>query len=104
MHVGVMKMAGKQQASHSDNGRGLARVVMAGVLLAAGMGVWGGGSTATGSSQVTLQYTCTLSPFPGQPMVAQLTWNAPTSMVVGKSTPTTITVNAVATVGSTVTF
>jgi hypothetical protein len=60
---------------------------------------WANADSAGGA----LRYACTLSPFPAQPMTAQLTWSAPASVPVGQTTPT-VTVTAVATVGSAVTW
>jgi hypothetical protein len=94
-----MTMTGKQQAGP----RRLARVVMAVVLLAAALGVWVAGSPAARSSELTLNYTCTLSAFPSQQVVAQLTWNAPDSVIVGQATPSTVTVNAKVTLNPTIT-
>lgn len=75
---------------------------MAAVLATVSMAVWGPGSATAGSTGVTLTYTCTLPPFPSQPTVAQVTWNAPNSVMVGQATPP-VTVDASATGGPAVT-
>lgn len=79
-----------------------ARVVLAAMTAAASMGVCGAGSSAADSAALTLQYTCSLPPFPDQAMTARLTWNAPNSVLVGQTTPV-LPINATATMGAIVT-
>jgi len=62
--------------------------------------MWGSGSA--NAAGLTLQYQCSLPPFPDQAMTAQLTWNQPASVLVGQNTPV-IPVNATATLSDTVT-
>jgi hypothetical protein len=76
---------------------------MAAVTVATSVGMWGAGFAAAASAKVTLHYTCVLSPFPGEAMTAQLAWNAPGSVMVGRTIPT-FTLNAQATVSPTVTW
>ncbi|HEX9338166.1 MAG TPA: DUF6801 domain-containing protein, partial [Pseudonocardiaceae bacterium] len=71
-----------------------------GVLLAGNVGMWGAGPAA--AAGLTLQYTCSLPPFPAQAMTAHLTWNTPDSVPVGQTTPV-LPVNATATMGAAVT-
>jgi hypothetical protein len=78
----------------------IARIVLAAVTAAVGMSLWGGG--AANAAGLTLQYQCSLPPFPDQPMTARLTWNQPDSVLVGQNTPV-IPVTATATLGDTVT-
>lgn len=65
-----------------------------------GAAVWGAGPANAGT--VTLQYECTLAPFPAQGMTLQLDWNAPGSVPVGRPTPV-IPVQGTATMGDIVT-
>jgi hypothetical protein len=71
-------------------------------VTAASLGVWTAGSAAADPAVLTLQYTCSLPPFPGQAMTAQLTWKTPASVMVGQTTPI-LPINATATVGAPVT-
>lgn len=73
------------------------------VTMAASTGMCGAGSAAADPTRMTLQYMCTLSPYPAQAMTVQLTWNAPASAVVGQTTATA-TATVTASVGSTVTW
>lgn len=82
--------------------RGAAGVGMATVAVAASVGVWGTGLAAADPAGVTLHYTCSLAPYPDQPMTTQVTWDAPTSVVVGQTIPA-VTVTATATIGPLVT-
>ena len=70
------------------------------VTTAVGAVVWGAGFANAG--EVTLQYQCSLPPFPAQGMTLRLTWNAPNSVPVGQRTPA-IPVNGTATMGEVVT-
>lgn len=92
-----------RRTAHRSPVRGAAGVVMATVVVAASMGVWGAGLAAADSAGAPLHYMCTLSPFPEQPMTVQVAWDAPASVPAGRTTPT-VTVTATATVGSTVTW
>lgn len=78
----------------------IAGIVLAAVTAAVGMSL-GVGGTANAAG-LTLQYQCSLPPFPDQPMTARLTWNQPNSVLVGRNTPV-IPVTATATLGDTVT-
>jgi hypothetical protein len=87
---------------HPDTPTILARCtgVMLAAVTAAGLGVWGAGSaTAAG---LTLQYSCSLPPFPRQAMTVQLTWNTPASIMVGQTSPV-LPISATATMGAIVT-
>jgi hypothetical protein len=81
--------------------RGAAGVVT--VTVAASVGVWGAGLAAADPAGVTLHYTCSLAPYPDQPMTAQVTWDGPTSAVVGQATRA-VAVTATATIGPAVTW
>lgn len=76
---------------------------MATVTVAAGAGAWGAGLAAADPAGVMLHYTCSLAPYPDQPMTAQVTWDGPTSAMVGQATPA-VAVTATATVGPAVTW
>jgi hypothetical protein len=71
---------------------------MATVTVAASVGVWGAGVAAAAPAGVTLHYTCSLAPYPSQPLTAQVVWDAPTSVRVGQTTPA-VTVTVTATIG-----
>lgn len=70
------------------------------VTAALGAALWGAWPANAG--EVTLQYECTLSPFPAQGMTLRLTWDAPESVPVGRPTPV-IPVHGTATMGDVVT-
>jgi hypothetical protein len=80
----------------------IVRVVSAAVVMA-GVAVWGAGPVAADSAGVTLRYTCTVAPFPGQAMTARLAWHVPDSVLVGQTTPA-LPIEVTATLSATVTY
>jgi hypothetical protein len=92
---------------HGRTGRGMrtsraAGVVLVAITVAACGGVCGAGTAIAASAEVTLQYQCSLSPFPAQAMTARLTWNAPDSVPAGQIAPV-VPVDATATLGAIIT-
>lgn len=78
------------------------RIAAVALVVTAAVGAVGWGAGSANAGEVTLQYQCSLPPFPTQDMTLRLTWNAPDSVPVGQRTPA-VPVNGTATMGDVVT-
>lgn len=75
-----------------------AAVLSASVVAAASVGTWEAVPAAAEVGGATLQFTCSLPPFPDLAMTAQIRWTAPDTVLVGRSIPA-VPVSATAMVG-----